>query len=417
MRGVSVLAGFGISWWLGHRWGPAANGQYALVTQTAMFLSIVAVGGLDLAVVREFSRSVATGLSLSRSTLARLLLASLLLSAILAIGLVVVGGDRLEGWLGERLPTASLIVVTVLLTARALTRMTSAVLRSQKWYVSAQVVEVLLIPGIVLVLLLANVLTTINQLLVATAAAGLAVAIGATIATVGVTSRRADAVQIPLSDTLRTAGPLWGVALALNFGDWFGLAVAAAREGVFDAGLYRVALQIASALAIVSMGLFGVYAPKIGAAFASDDRREVGRLTRSATRLSVVLMLPAAAVLVVAADPILRLLGPEFAAGAQTLRILAVGQAIYTATGPAGLTLAMAGHGKINLLITSVSVVALVALAPLGSTLGGIEGVAVAVSLLLIGRNLASLWAVHRLTGVHVLTGRLSHAASRPAPT
>ena len=413
VRGLSVLAGFGISWWLGHHFGPAANGHYALVTQTAMFLSVIAVGGLDLAIVREFSRTVALGQPLSRSSLSKLVLASLGLAAVLAAGVVAIGGDRLDGWLGDHLPAASLMTLIVLLAVRAVTRVTSAVLRSQKRYVSGQVVEVLLIPGLVLLLLLAGEVVSLNRLLIATAAVGVLVALGGMGVALSVTRSGPDAVRIPLLDTARTAGPLWGVALALNLGDWYGLAVVAAREGVFDAGLYRVALQIATALAIVSMGLFGVYAPRIGAAFAANDLDAVGRLTRTATRLSVVLMLPAAAVLVVAAEPILRLLGPDFALAAQTLRILAVGQAVYTATGPAGLTLAMAGHGRVNLMITGISVVGLLVLAPLGSALGGLEGVAIAVSVLLIGRNLASLLAVRHLIGVNVLTGRVGTPRAR----
>src|SRR5258705_7595800 len=61
MRAAGVLAGFVVTVLIGRWFGPRANGQYAIVTQTAMFLSIVAVGGLDLAVGREFSRTQAAG--------------------------------------------------------------------------------------------------------------------------------------------------------------------------------------------------------------------------------------------------------------------------------------------------------------------------------------------------------------------
>ncbi len=50
IRGLSILAGFGITFYIGREMGPVANGQYALVTQTAMFLSIVAVGGVAIAI-------------------------------------------------------------------------------------------------------------------------------------------------------------------------------------------------------------------------------------------------------------------------------------------------------------------------------------------------------------------------------
>lgn len=66
MRGAGVVAAFVVTALIGRWYGPVANAQYALVTQTAMFLSVIAVGGADLAVTREFSRSVAEGNKLAR---------------------------------------------------------------------------------------------------------------------------------------------------------------------------------------------------------------------------------------------------------------------------------------------------------------------------------------------------------------
>ena len=52
VRGTGVTAGFALTYLIARWFGPEANGIYALIVQSAMFLSVVAVGGLDLAVVR-----------------------------------------------------------------------------------------------------------------------------------------------------------------------------------------------------------------------------------------------------------------------------------------------------------------------------------------------------------------------------
>ena len=210
-----------------------------------------------------------------------------------------------------------------------------------------------------------------------------------------------------MRDLMSSALPLWGVAIALNVADWYGLAVAAHLLGIADAGLFRVASQVGGALTIVGLGLFSVYSPQIGAAHAKDDRREIAMLTRTATRLSVVFVLPAAAVLVVAAEPILALFGPAFVPAANALRVFTIGQAVYAMTGPAGITLAMTGHERVNFAITVTGTLALFVMAPVGAYFGGLTGLSAGLVIALVGRNIASLIAVDRLLGINVATGAI----------
>ena len=65
------MLGFAITWFIGNRMGPVANGHYALITQTAMFLSVAAAGGIDLAMVRDFSAATAHGLRPARQSFIR----------------------------------------------------------------------------------------------------------------------------------------------------------------------------------------------------------------------------------------------------------------------------------------------------------------------------------------------------------
>lgn len=406
IRGLSVLAGFGVTFYIGREMGPVANGQYALVTQTAMFLSIIAVGGIDLAVVREYSAAVAKKTNINRNSFYRTFLIAIIFASIIILGLAL-GGDKLLSYLiGADVPRGALAVLCVLLVARATTRIMSAVLRSQKSYLLGQTVEVLIIPTLVLIAAVIGLFAGIDELLWGCAIAGFIAAGLGLILSLRHTRTGSNSLIISSRNILKRALPLWGVAIAFSLGEWYGLVTVAATLGVYDAGLYRVALQVASAIAIISVGLYGVFSAQIGAAHAGDDLPSVGRLASSATRLSILLVLPIAIVLFFAAGPILQLIGPEFRQAETVLQILIVGQALFTMTGPSGLTLAMTGHEKVNFYLTLISTILLLFAAPWAAHKAGINGVAVAISALLIGRNLASLYAVYRLVGINIITGR-----------
>lgn len=406
MRGLGVVAAFVVTVFIGRWYGPAANGQYALVTQTAMFLSVVAVGGLDMAITREFSRAVAEKRKIARATFWRITTQAMAVALALALALLGVGGEALR-WLGrDAVPAGAVGILCLIMLARAFTRISAALLRSQKDYALGQAVEVVLIPLFTLAPLALGVARTVSEILWATAAAGLlaaAIGIGASLRH---TSAGPDALQVAGRTVFATALPLWGVAIALNFAEWYSLATVSAVNGVYDAGLFRVAAQIASVLSIVTLGLFGTFSAQISAAVHAGDLDRVARLAGSATRLSAALVLPVAVASFVFAPAILGLIGPEFTSATTLLRVLIAGQVIYALTGPAGLVLALTGHPRVNLAITVVSMLALLLLAPLLAHQAGTLGVAAFISIVLALRNIAALVAVRRFERINVLTGR-----------
>ena len=61
VRGLAVIAGFAVTYLIGSKLGPEATGQFALVSQTAVFFAIVGLFGLDVSAVRHFAKAVAVG--------------------------------------------------------------------------------------------------------------------------------------------------------------------------------------------------------------------------------------------------------------------------------------------------------------------------------------------------------------------
>lgn len=402
-----VGLGFVVTLIIGRWYGPAANGQYALVTQTAMFLSVVAVGGLDMAVTREFSRGAASGRRVERKSLVLVYLQAFLIAAAISLALFLTGDMLLIGLGRQAIPQTALVTLAVILMARTFTRIAAAVLRSQRRYIFAQVVEVILIPAFTLIVLTGGFLRTVPEILWATAGAGLAAALIGAFTSFGNTGADESAVRIPMKTLWAMALPLWGVAIAQNFAEWYGLATVSAVSGLYGAGLYRVASQVSSVLGIVTLGLFGTFVAQMSEALHNNDRKRIAQLAGAATRLSVAMIIPFAAVLAVASGALLNLVGPEFVAARPLLLVLIIGQVVYAATGPSGLVLAITGHARINLVLTISTTIAMIGLAPLAAAGFGVIGVAITLSALLVIRNLASLYAVRRLEGIRVLTGRL----------
>ena len=407
VRGLGVLAGIGTTFLIGRNWGPEANGTYALVTQTAIFLAVVAVGGLDMGVVRFFAAPLARGNRIAVASLWRTLALTLALTtAVIAATLLVraVFGPDLLG----PLPTAALPALIVLLAARALIRALGAVLRAHRHYLLGQAIDGLFIPAMIVTPLALGLLPDVEAALLATAAAGLlSVGIGfaASLRAIRGPGRHAPVEHIPFRALLVASVPLWALILAQVIADWYGLATVAAQLGTHEAGLYRVAMQFASAFTIVSVSLYNVYSPQVSAAHATGDWDEVARLARSATRLGSLLVLPPALLLALATPWVLSFIGPEFVAASTAMRCAIVGQMLFVALGPPGLVLAMVGHERVMFVISLACMGTMLVLAPLAALHGGIVGVVLAISAVTVGRNLAEWVALHRLTGVNALTG------------
>jgi len=407
LRGAALLAGFVITYFIGHRLGPAANGQYALVTQTAMFLATAGLAGIDIAVVRHFPAALTRKLPIGLGTFTKVSAVSILL--MVAIGLVLwVTGDVLwQPLVGHAVPKSALLVLSVMLVGRGATRLFGAVLRSQHVFTLGQVVEVIIIPGAVAILLALGLLHTPGQALWATAIAGIVATLIGLVACLRYVGLRGETLTVPMRNMFQSSLPLWGVYMSINAVDWFTLTLAAAYMNAEGAGLYRVAVQAAGLMQVISVSLYSIYPARISASFHAGDLAWTGRLTRSATRVSALCALPIALVLLIFPERLLAVIGPEFLACAPIVRILVIGQLINTLIGPAGMTLAMSGNERLNLIISIGGTALMFLAAPFATKYGGLEGLAVSITAIMILRNVVSLVFVSRLLGLNVATGRV----------
>ncbi|MEM7665229.1 MAG: oligosaccharide flippase family protein [Pseudomonadota bacterium] len=414
VRGGAVVAGFAVTYLIGSNLGAAATGQFALISQTALFLSVVALLGLNVSVVRHFTKAVAAKVPLALGS--ALSVAALGFGLMLLVSLILwLGGDLVwKPLVGDSAPRTMLVVLCLLLIARGGVQLLGGMLRSQHSFTIGQAITVLFIPCVTAIALASGLVDTVHGALWAAALGGLASIILGSLVMVRHVGWGANTLHVRLNTVVASSLPLWGVGIAQNIGDWYSLAVAAQMLSAADAGLYRVGVQIAMALQIVSKALFSVYSAQISAAFHASDRALAARLANSAVKISGGIAIPVAIVLLFAGEFILAQFGPEFEAAWPVLVILIVGQVASTLTGPCGLVLAMSGNERLNLAITIVYTALVLASVPVAAHFAGLAGIALSMSLALLARNLTAFYFVRSREGINVWTGRVAnrHQAS-----
>lgn len=405
VRAAAVLSGFVATFLIGSRFGAAASGQFALVSQTAAFLAVIGLLGLDVSVVRHFAKAAAGSGRIAAGVFWQV--SGLGLGFMIAIALVLwLGGNMIWALLfGDVVPRDMLLVLCILLIARGGTSLLGGMLRSQHRFTLGQIIASLTIPLTTAAVLVGGLANSVESALWATAAGGLGSIVIGAIAMARHVGRGAEAMAIPLRAVLASSLPLWGVGIALNIGDWYGLAVAAQMLGAAEAGIYRVAVQIAATLQIIAIALFSVYSAKISTAFHAGEISQVALLARSAVRVSTAASLPLVIALVLGSEFLLGQIGAEFLPALPLVFILIAGQLAQTLTGPCGLVLAMSGNEKTNLAITVASTVLLLLCVPIAAYFAGLPGIAVCISVLMLLRNIFAYVVVRRKLGISIWAG------------
>ena len=120
-------------------------------------------------------------------------------------------------------------------------------------------------------------------------------------------------------------------------------------------GFYRAASRTASLIALALTAVNTVTAPMVSALNGSGSRNELVVIVRRAVHLIFWPSAGLAALVVVAAEPILGVFGPDFVFAAPALRILALGHLINAITGPVGYLLDLTGHQQISMKIYGAS--------------------------------------------------------------
>jgi O-antigen/teichoic acid export membrane protein len=137
------------------------------------------------------------------------------------------------------------------------------------------------------------------------------------------------------------------------------------------AGLFQPVARLSAVMATAQLALAMPLAPKISQLWAGGDISRIQYFTRRSARAAAIVTTATALPLAVASPVILRAFGSEFTTVGLSVYVVAIGQMIGAALGPAALTLNMTGHARTTLAGPVLSIIiVLVTTPPLVSALG-----------------------------------------------
>ena len=411
MTGIGIVLGIANSVLLGRLLGPSGYGMYSFLMLAVMVVTTPVCAGLQMLLAREVGKAVATG---SHPDMTALLAWTLRLAVGVAAALTLAAAVTLwvfANWLGAAWTAASLLALP-LIGLSMLSPVNSTALRGLGGLVRSQFCDLVLRPGLTLAaLLVALALAGLHGLGVPAALLAQTFALAATTALSGwwlllgwrgLPASQAGPPNPLITNALwpsLTAFAIFAAASAL-FSAVDSLLLAAI-DGRATLGVYRVALVAAQLMSSFIAAVNTIVIPSIAKLHAEGDTPRLQRLLTATSRASFGLAAPMVAVLVLFGAPLIRLgFGEAYVAGAPALAIVAAGQLIGAAVGPAANMLSMSGHEQSALIYVLAGALANAVLCLLLIPHFGLNGAALAsaVGALVVSGLLAA--NERRLTGL-----------------
>ncbi len=174
-----------------------------------------------------------------------------------------------------------------------------------------------------------------------------------------------------------------------------GIFLAAGAAGVFNAASRMAGLGL-----IVLTAFNAIFSPVISDLHHKQELGRLSTLYKLATRWVMLAAMPLVVVQIVFAEQLMRMFGPEFAAGALALQALTLGQMFNFGVGAAGVMLIMIGRSTLVAVNSVLAIGLSFALDFWLTPRFGLNGAALAAALSLAALNLLRLgevWALLRL--------------------
>ena len=178
-----------------------------------------------------------------------------------------------------------------------------------------------------------------------------------------------------------------------------------ALQDMESVGLYSVAVQMAMVVNFTLIGINQAIAPLVAERHDANRGKELQKTLIQATNIATIGSLLIVAALVLLGPIVLAVFGPKFSASYLPMIILAVGQLLNVASGPAGTILSMSRHERFVGIGMSISVVCNILLNYMLIPSYGVSGAAIATALSVGIWNLLMVVFAKRHLGIDANAG------------
>jgi O-antigen/teichoic acid export membrane protein len=164
-------------------------------------------------------------------------------------------------------------------------------------------------------------------------------------------------------------------------------------------GLFGAAIMLSPFISLSLISFSKIFAPVISELWEKGELIELKNTFKTVSKWVLSLGYPVFLIIMLFAPSLLKVFGDDFMNAAATLRLLAIGQIVNAAVGPAGFMLSMTGRQKLNM-VNSIGLAALnIALSIILIPRYGIAGAALATTVALGLLNVARVIEVKILYG------------------
>jgi O-antigen/teichoic acid export membrane protein len=401
IKSISILIGFSIVLMLSNTLGAEQLGHYQYAFTWVSLLVLVAMVGFDRLLIREMPRLNSNGEPGKIKGLLSWSNQLLLPSSIIVTALAFLASywdfkvfEDPDTVLTYRVALTS-IPLLVFIAQR------HSALAGIKEVVVAKIPSQIVQPALFLVGL-ATVYLFADQGLDATTAiviniGSVAVTLIVIIALFRAKSPKAAAIAIDPKQRrtlLRVALPILGFNLAMLMFSRLDILMLQHMVSAKAVGLYSIPLKLSTYLSLILVSFNTVIAPNISELFSQNRHAELQKLTTKVARITTLIAIPTALLLIFAADYILPVFGPEFTVGKNVLLFLVIGQLVNIFCGPVGNLLIMTKHEVSAMLCFTFSTIVNFGLNLWLIPLHGIEGAAIATAISLGLNNVLMLFVV-----------------------
>ena len=391
LRFLGVGLSFLLNVYLARNIEKAVLGEYFVLTQVLLVLSILLRRGLDTALLKYAARLPDSDLQKVLAAYVRSTIAPA------AIGAVVIASVTYVVF-----PTASFLAVLFISAALlpvTISNLVSEYLKGRNHPALANALQTCLFPPLVIVYV-AAIGSSVFEAYFFAATGTFIITLWAASHVLG-RARRAPGIEFKASEFWREARTFMGIAglnIVMNSMDLIMLGVLSNNSAAAE---YGIANRLASICSILLIAVNGVLGPRFSVLWHESRYDETFLLFRKATAIMAGCAVVIFGFIFLVGERLLVLFfGPEFAASASLLTVLTLGQGIVLATGPVAYLLMMTNsrHVHQRSLIAAVSVnlaLNLALIPPFGAL-----GAAIATAGGLVVKNAYSFFQLTRIYSV-----------------
>lgn len=201
---------------------------------------------------------------------------------------------------------------------------------------------------------------------------------------------------------LAYALPFMAVSLLSMMSHWLDVMMLGMLTDTATVGLYHPAARTAGLIRSVLLAFAGIAAPMIAELHTGKQNVEIGHIFKMVTRWIVTAVIPMAILFIVFPELVLSVFGARFAAGgAVTLLLLTLASFLQASFGLSATVLAMTGYARLSLFNALGALCLQVVLNLFLIPRMGINGAALATLLLFFLLSALRLVEIHRLLKIH----------------